>query len=241
MNFRPLTRAQGIIAALLLLCLGIAIAPAQQPDEAAVIQKVDAAVKARLDSIEGYTVNEHYAVFRGDDEAHPAAEMSVKTTYQEKTGKSYVILSQSGSALIQSVVLKPLLENENRINQPGSREASWFTSANYAMKLKSGGTERLDGRECLILAITPRRTAPNLIQGAIWVDAKDYSIVQIKGVASKSPSIFSGPPQMMRLYANVSGFAQATHARAVSSSFLFGKTIVTIDYSDYKVQLRASR
>ena len=106
---------------------------------------------------------------------------------------------------------------------------------------QAGGTQQLDGRECFVLDISPRRTAPNLIQGALWVDAKDGSIVQIQGVASKSPSIFSGPPQMMRQYANVSGFAQATHARAVSNSFLFGKTTVTIDYSDYKVQLRASR
>jgi hypothetical protein len=30
----------------------------------------------------------------------------------------------------------------------------------------------------------------------------------------------------------------ATHARAVSNSFLLGETIVTIDYQDYKMQLR---
>jgi hypothetical protein len=30
----------------------------------------------------------------------------------------------------------------------------------------------------------------------------------------------------------------ATHARAVSNSFLLGKTVVTIDYRDYQVQLR---
>jgi outer membrane lipoprotein-sorting protein len=240
MNFRPLTRAQGIIAALL-LSLGIVAIPAQQPDEAALIQKVDAAVKARLDSIEGYTVNEHYAVFRGDDETHPVAEMSVKTTYQEKTGKRYVILSQSGSSLIQNVVLKPLLENERLLNQPGNREASWITSANYAMKLKPGGTQQLDGRDCLVLDISPRRTAPNLIQGALWVDAKDGSIVQLQGTSTKSPSLLTGPADVLRHYTSVSGFAQATHARAVSNSFLFGKTVITIDYTGYQVQLRTAK
>jgi outer membrane lipoprotein-sorting protein len=239
-SFKLQPRAPGIIAALLLY-LGIAAAPAQQPDEAAVIQKVDAAVKARLDSIEGYTVNEHYAVFRGDDETHPVAEMSVKTTYLEKTGKSYAVLSQSGSALIQSVVLKPLLDNEKLINQPGNREASWLTSANYVMKLKPGGPQRLDGRECIVLDISPRRTAPNLIQGALWVDAKDGSIVQLQGTSTKSPSLLTGPAEVLRHYTNVSGFAQATHARAVSNSFLFGKTVITIDYTGYQVQLRAAR
>jgi hypothetical protein len=73
------------------------------------------------------------------------------------------------------------------------------------------------------------------------VDPRDYSIVQIKGVASKSPSLLAGPPQMMREYAIVSGFAQATHAQAISNSFLFGKTVVTIDYRDYQIQLRAAK
>ena len=34
--------------------------------------------------------------------------------------------------------LKPLLDNEKTINEPGNVEKSWFTSANYEMKLKAG-------------------------------------------------------------------------------------------------------
>jgi hypothetical protein len=106
------------------------------------------------------------------------------------------------------------------------------------MKLKPGGVERINGRDCLVLTISPRRKAPYLLEGTVWVDAQDESIVQIQGIASKSASMFSGPTQMMRQYANVKGFAEATHARAVAGSFMFGPTIVTIDYSDYQIQLR---
>ncbi len=241
MNLNSYPAAQKIAAAFFVACLALSPAPAQQPDQATVIQRIDAAVKARLDSIEAYTVNEHYAVFRGDDETHPVAEMSVKTTYQEKTGKSYSILSQSGSSLIQNAVLKPILDNEKLLNQPGNRESAWLTSANYVMKLKPGAPQQLDGRECLVLDISPIRTAPNLIQGTLWVDAKDGSIVQLQGTATKSPSFLTGPAEVLRHYANVSGFAQATRARAVSNSFLFGMTVVTIDYRDYQVQLRQPR
>jgi outer membrane lipoprotein-sorting protein len=232
---------RAVAAASFFACLGTFALPAQQPDAASVIQHIDAAVKARIDNIAGYTVTEHYAVYRNNDETHPVAEMTVKTVYSKDTGKSYTILSQTGSQVIQSLVLKPLLDNEKRINQPGVREASWFTSANYEMKLKPGGTQRLDGRDCLAVALTPRRKAPNLIEGSMWVDAGDYSTVQIQGTASKSPSVFTGPTQMTRQYAIVAGFAQATHARAVSNSFLFGKTVVTIDYRDYQVQLRPAK
>ncbi|MGA3160651.1 MAG: hypothetical protein ABSC77_05495 [Terracidiphilus sp.] len=233
--------AQAIAAVSFLVWLGVASVAAQQPDPASVIGLVDAAVKARIDHVESYTVTEHYAVYRGKDEIHPAAEMTVQTLYRQGSGKSYTIQSESGSDFIRNHVLRTLLDNEKNINLPGIVEHSWFTSANYEMQLKPGSARLLDGRECLALAIHPKHKAPNMIEGSLWVDAKNGSIVQLDGTASQSPSIFTGPAQVMRHYVNVSGFAMATHARAVSDSFLFGRTIVTIDYSDYQIQLRSAK
>jgi hypothetical protein len=228
---------------------GAGMAAAQQPsassghppDQAAVIRSIDAAVHARAEGVEGYLVIEHYAVFRGGDEANPAAEMTVKTIYRRSTGKTYIIQSESGSELLRKLVLHEILDNEKRINLPANREASWITSANYSMTLRPGGVQRLDGRDCYVLEIAPKRKAPNLMDGTLWVDAKDGSIIQIEGIASKSVSVFSGPTQMMRQYTNVSGFAMATHARAVADSALFGRTVIKIDYRDYGIQLAAAR
>src|ERR1700721_185365 len=214
---------------------------AQQLDEAAVIGGVDATVKARQDGIAAYTVTEHYRVFRNNEENHPAAEMTVKTDYQHDTGKNYTILAESGSDVLRKVVLHSILDNEKRINQPGVREGSWLISANYEMKLKPGGPQRVSGRDCYVLSIKPRHKAPNLIVGTLWVDTRDESIVRIEGTASKSFSVFTGPTQVMRQYDTVGGFAEATHARATSSSFLFGPTVVTIDYSDYHIQTRSKQ
>ena len=241
MNCRQCGPAQAVAAVSFLVWLGAAALLAQQPDSAKVIGLVDAAVKARIDHIESYTVTEHYAVYRGKDETQPAAEMTVQTVYRKDSGKSYTILSESGSEFIRNHVLRTLLDNEKTLNLPGTVEHSWLTSANYEMQLKPGGVQLLDGRECLALAITPRRKATNMIEGTILVDAKDGSIVQIVGTATQSPSIFTGAAQVMRHYANVNGFAMATQARAVSDSFILGRTTVTIDYRDYKIQLRPSR
>ncbi len=236
----------GGFSALALLGAGVsaaqqAEAAAQQPDQAAVIRSIDAAVHARAEGVEGYLVIEHYAVFRGGDEEHPAAEMTVKTMYRRATGKTYFIQSESGSELLRKMVLHEILNNEKEINLPAHREASWITSANYAMTLRPGGAQRLDGRDCYVLDITPKRKAPNMIDGTLWVDAKDGSIIQIEGNTSKSVSVFSGPTHLMRQYANVSGFGMATHARAVADSTLFGRTVIKIDYRDYGVQLRAGK
>jgi hypothetical protein len=211
---------------------------AQQPDPAAIIQHIDAANHARYDNVLGFTVTEHYSVFRGKDQTHPAAEMTVKTTYRKGVGKSYTILSQSGSQAIHKFGLLPLLDHEKRINDPDNVEKSWLTSANFQMNLKPGVTQTIDGRNCIALAITPRHKAPNMIEGTLWVDAGDHSTVKVEGVASRSPSVFAGTTRMARRYVNISGYAMATHARAESNSFLFGRTVVIINYSDYQVQLR---
>ena len=232
-------RSIGLALACLLAFLVPVMVPAQQLDTASVIQQVDAAVKARNDNLAGYTVTEHYTVYRNKDEVHPVAEMTVMTSYSMESGKSYTIVSQSGSSIVRNLILGEILDNEKQLNLPGIREGTWITSANYEMHLKPGGTQHLDGRDCLVLALIPKRKASYLIEGSLWVDAKDGSIVQVQGTTSKSSSLLTGPTQVMRQYANISGFSQATHVRAVSNSFMFGQTIVTIDYRDYHIQLRA--
>lgn len=241
MNSRQWVVAWAVAVACLFACLEIVAVPAQQFDANLVIQRVDAAVKARVDHVAGYTVTEHYAVYRGKDENHPVAEITVRTEYKQETGKSYTILSQSGSTFIQNHVLATILDREKEINLPGNREHSWITSANYQMQLKSGVLERINERDCLALAINPKSKAPNLIQGTLWVDAKDGSIVRVEGTASQSPSIFTGLAHVERQYASMDGYEMATHAKAVSDSFLLGRTVITIDYRDYQMQLRPTK
>jgi hypothetical protein len=197
MRFRDHRLKQTIAAAFIFTAMGPLASAAQQPDSASVIQQVDAAVKSRNDHIAAYTVTERYAVYRGKDETHPAAEMTVHTTYRKGLGKSYAIVSESGSEFIRKHVLSKLLDNEKEISRAGNRERSWFVSAN-----------------------------------------RDGSIVHIEGTASQSPSVFTEPAKVMRQYARVNGFGMATHAKAVSDSFLLGQTTVTIDYRDYQIQLR---
>jgi len=221
-----------------LLLLFSAGATAQALDDVAVVGRIDVAIQERLENVLRFTVTEHYRVFRNQDETQPVAEMLVKASYRKETGKEYGVLSQTGSALMRKFVLAPILENEKRINLPGNREAGLFTSANYEMKLQSNRTVRIDGHDCLVFSLTPRHKAPNKIAGTMWVNAADYTMVRVEGMASKNPSFLVGPTEMMRQYTMVAGYAQADHSRVVSHSPVFGRTVITIDYQDYQVHLR---
>jgi hypothetical protein len=236
-TFRPSVVARAVAALSCVALLAISPLSSQQPDEASIIHRLNAAAQARYDTIASFTYTDHYSVYHGADETHPVAEMTVKATYRKGVGKSYVIVSESGSAVVQKFGLHPLLDNEKTINLPGNVEHSWFTSANYQMKLKPGVTQVIDGRNCLALSMVPIHKASNMIDGTLWVDSSDDSVVEIEGLASKNPSVFAGTTHMMRKYANMSGFAMATHARAESNSMLWGRTVVIIDYTDYQIQL----
>lgn len=241
LNPRQTPARRALVAAVLLIAPAAIAAPPQTPNRAAVMDRIDGAVATRVEDVLSFTDIEHYSVYRGSDETHPVAEMTVRDSYKNGAGKEYTILSQSGSGIVQRFGLRPLIESEQTINLPGNVEKSWFTSANYAMKLKPGGIVKLNGRDCYVLAIQPKEKAPNLIAGTLWADARDGTLVRIEGGPSKSPSIFAGATHMMRDYSNIDGFAMAIHARAESSSLLFGRTVVTIDYSDYHLQLRAGK
>jgi hypothetical protein len=131
-----------------------------------------------------------------------------------------------------------ILENEQRVNKPGIREGSWITTANYQMQVKPGGVQKVEGRDCYAIALTPRRAEPYLVVGTLWVDAQNGEIVKLEGKASRSSSLLTGPTEMARHYIDIDGFGEATHARATSDSFLFGKAVVTIDYTGYQIQRR---
>jgi hypothetical protein len=237
----PLMATGQFASILVLVSLSPIAALTQQPDAAAVIRSIDAAVAARAENVLGFTDVEHYAVYRGGDETHPTAEMTVRDTYRKGLGKSYDIISESGSSIILKFGLHPLLDNERQINLPGNVEKSWFVSANYEMKLKSAATVQLNGRDCYVLDIAASRKAPNTIDGSIWVDARDGTLAQIDGIATENASAFAGATHMMRQYENVEGYSMAKHARAESSSWLYGRTVVMIDYSDYHLQVKPGK
>jgi hypothetical protein len=233
-----LSRFPQICASLLFGVLAVVPLRAQPDPNADILQKIDASVHVREEGLLGYTVNERYRVFRNHDESQPVAEMLVKTTYQKDVGKNYSIVSETGSELMHKV-LETILENERRLNQPAIRAGAIITPANYEMSVK--GRAAIDGRDCVELSLKPRRVSEHVVDGTMWVDARDGSIVQLEGITARSPSIFAGPSHVFRHYTMVDGFAVATHARAVSNSWLVGQTVITIDYTDYAMQLRASK
>jgi len=233
---RPLAAFSLVVFVIHTTSFCAAVGPAPDIDSTAALRGIDRSVMHRDDNLLGYTVTEHYTVFRNGDDAHPAAEMTVKTTYEKNEGKSYQVLSERGPTLLRKEVLERALENEKSLNEPKNRVHELITSANYEMTVQ--GTETVDGRDCFRVGIVPRQNSAYLFRGRIWVDKRNQDIVRLEGTATKSASILTGPAQVVRSYTEVDGFPMATHVSASVSSWLLGPTRVEIEYTGYVIKQR---
>ncbi len=206
-----------------------------RPTDQQIIQRIDAAVYQRYNAVTGYTVREQYALYR-NGAPEPSAQETIQTVYDRSTGKQYTAVAQSGSAFMRSAIIDHVLASEKEINIPANREAALITSHNYDLTPEPGTVEK-NGRQCIIVDLHPHHKSPHLFIGKAFIDASDFTLVHIEGTPSQSPSFFAGETKVSRDYIKIDGFSMATHAEARSHSRLFGDTLLTIDYSGYKIDL----
>jgi hypothetical protein len=221
------------------LALTIAALFAQQPapstkSDADIIHGIDDAVARRTNAISTYTVQEQYTLYRNGDTT-PAAEETIQTVYTRAVGKEYTPTAQSGSAFLRGAVIDKVLAGEKDVNLAANREGALITSKNYDLQPQPGVVE-LNGHTCIFVTLKPLRKSPHLFTGKMWIDASDYTVVRLEGTPSQSPSVFAGQTTVARDYIKIDGFSMATHAEARSHTFLFGDTLLKIDYTNYKIQ-----
>src|SRR5712671_2910782 len=107
------------LAASLPFCTNLQIS-AQPPSEEVAIRAIDAAELRRETRLRGYTVTEHYSI--KSSRFHSAADMTVATTYARDQGKSYKIVSRSGSSMLQTRVFDRLLREEGEMSRGEARK-----------------------------------------------------------------------------------------------------------------------
>jgi hypothetical protein len=209
---------------------------ASQPfREAKVIERIDAAVKHRSDHIAGYSVREIYSIFR-NGESNPSVQVTVNTVFKRGAGKDYTPVSATGSSVLRNIVVDKVLANEKEMARAENRDKVSITSANYEMHLLPGKVT-LNGRDCIVVSLKARRKTSTLLNGKGWFDAGDLTLVHLEGSPAQSVSVFAGDTSGRRDYERIEGFSMAQHAELHSHSFLFGDTLLKIDYSDYKIDL----
>jgi hypothetical protein len=166
--------------------------------------------------------NFHGANLRFEEEA----TLEVRTTFRRPdTIESQVL---QGSRLIRERVFDNILKAENETHSKQAKQQVDIVPANYSFSYV--GQELCGDRKCYRLGITPRRREKYLIQGQIWIDAEDWSIVRILGSPAKRPSFWTRETEIDRRYKRIDGMWLSDSLESTSDILIAGRSTLKIQY-----------
>ena len=114
-----------------------------------------------------------------------------------------------------------------------------MTPANYSFELT--GKETVNGREAYVLALTPKTDAKFLTRGRIWIDARDYAVIQIEGSPARNVSFWTKSVSFVQTFEKSGDFWFVASNRSLTDAKIFGLAELTIQYFDYNFAAGSAR
>jgi hypothetical protein len=176
--------------------------------------------QSRAQSV-SYTVKREYQL-AADGATQPNSDVIAEVSYFPPAQKDYAILKAEGSDRGESIVRKIL---DHEIRMASHPELHEISPINYDFAL--AGREMVDGHDCYILQLTPKRQAVELVRGNAWVDSSNFSIRRIEGATAKSPSMWIKNLRVTVNYGPVNGIWVQTSTRAVADVRFVGPHVLT--------------
>lgn len=176
-----------------------------------------------------YRVTRNYRLF-GKEKTTTEAEVIADLTVVPPDLKHYAIRQANGMGLGEKIVRQMLERETDIVKDYGSTD---MTPSNYDFRFMR--EEELNGRQCYVLAIFPRRKNNTLLRGQIWVDATSYLLRRIEGEPGKAPSWWLRDARIVLVYGNVGGMWLQTASESTANvRFVGPHTMVSRDV-EYKI------
>jgi hypothetical protein len=160
--------------------------------------------------------------------------MYVQTTFRHPDQLESTVTKQEGSKLIRSRVFDKILEAEGETHTKKDKQQVDIVPANYNFTLVAA--EQCDSRSCFHLKISPKQRNKYSLDGEIWVDGEDYSIVRIHGTPAKRPSIWTLKTEIDRRYKKIDGIWLPARLDSTSNIMIAGHSVLSIEYAYDSVQ-----
>jgi hypothetical protein len=202
---------------------------------AQIVQQIQQHNQARTDELKQYKALRHYQVEYTGFSRKIRAKMDVEVNYDAATGKSFRIVSESGSGLLREKVLKRAVDSEKEASRDKGSTA--MTEANYRFHL--AGSETVAERPAYILDLEPLTASKFLVRGKIWVDAADFAVVKMEIEPAKSPSFWIARTLIHSTSAKTGDFWLPEQLRSETKVRIGGTAVMTIDYGIYDIAPKA--
>jgi hypothetical protein len=168
-----------------------------------------------------YAVTREYRLSAAGDR-RPSSEVVAQVDFFPPAAKDYSIVRAEGSGRGTSIVRKLLAHEVSMAVHPEQHEIS---RRNYNFALL--GRETIEGHECYVLKLYPKREAVELIAGKAWVDANNFAIRRVEGETAKSPSLWIKDLNVTVNFGQVNGVWVQTSTQAVAQVRFIGTHLLT--------------
>ncbi len=186
-----------------------------------IVSKMEQAQTDQRHHAVGYTVTRKY-VLSSQRTQKSTSEVMAQINFVPPSQKDYTVRKLEGSDRGADIVRR-VLEHESEM--ASHAESHELTARNYQFALL--GHEPVDGHDCYVLQLTPRRSAVELVRGQAWVDATDFQIRRIEGTPAKSPSWWIHNLHLTINYGQVQGVWTQVATKAVAEVRLMGTHVLT--------------
>ena len=227
--------ALGLLA--VIVCIAVPGAQARGGDSApstkASVEQIVAGMQAR-NRAQNQNLKQYHALRTYEVEYHGmgsmSARMQVEVTYDAARGKSFRIVSQSGSLLLRDAVLKRAVASEEEASK--NKGAADLSPVNYHFRLI--GSDTVDGRPAYILGVDPLKPKKFLYRGSVWVDAANFGVEKIQAAPAKNPSFWISKTTIWVTNEQKDGFWLPEETRSQTAVRMGGTATLTINYGDYQ-------
>jgi hypothetical protein len=137
----------------------------------------------------------------------------------------YEVVREGGSEYIRNRVLRPVLENEEKLFATHDASRSAMTTANYELQ----GTEAAEPGLVKLL-VKPKRREVSLIEGAAVVTQDEADLVRVEGRLAKNPSFWTRRVDVVRRYERLGGVRVPTRLDSVAQIRLAGKSTLSMTF-----------
>jgi hypothetical protein len=141
---------------------------------------------------------------------------------------TYEIVREGGSEYIRNKVLRPLLQNEERLFATTDASRAAVTSDNYDLE----GSEAAEPGLVKLL-VKPKRREVSLIDGAVFVTEQEADLVRVEGRLAKNPSFWTKRVDVVRRYSRVGGVRVPTSLDSIAQVRLAGVSTLSMTF-DYQ-------
>ncbi|MFQ5741895.1 MAG: outer membrane lipoprotein-sorting protein [Acidobacteriota bacterium] len=163
------------------------------------------------------------------------AELQAQVEFDSPATKCFAILSQKGSGTIRKRVFGRMMKAEQEALKQEMKRRSAINRDNYRFELV--GEDDVEGRRCYLLEAEPKRKDKFLFRGRLWIDTVDFAVVKVKGRPAKRPSFWTRKIEFVRQYQKIGPFWLPAKLESVTHVFIFGKSRLTVEHSDYQVEV----